>query len=100
MPVEDRIERLLASSPDRNTAARFLRRLRAERLSGFETIVNSGAALRAAVAIFSHSAFLSEAVLRDPHRMVEVVASDRFYRALSVDEYEELLEEFDGSFAA
>jgi glutamate-ammonia-ligase adenylyltransferase len=100
MQVEERIERLLASSPDRNTAARFLRRLRAERPSGFDTIVHSGAALRAAVAIFSYSAFLSEAVLRDPHRMVEVVASDRFFRALSVDEYEELLDEFDGTFAA
>jgi glutamate-ammonia-ligase adenylyltransferase len=100
MQVEERIELLLASSPDRETAARFLRRLRGENPAAFDTIAHSGAALRGAVAIFSYSAFLSESVLRDPERVLDVVTSNRFYRVVTVDEYEQMLEAFDGTFAA
>lgn len=91
MPVEERIDLLLASSPDRDMAARFLRRLRAERPSGFDRIAHSPAALRAAIAIFSYSSFLAESVIRDPERIVEIANSDRLYRALSTDEFEQML---------
>ncbi len=91
MLVEERIELLLASSPDREMAARFLRRLRTERPAGFDRIAHSPAALRAAVAIFSHSHFLSESVLREPQRIIETATSDRLYRALSMDEQEQML---------
>jgi len=100
MQVEERIELLLASSPDREMAARFLRRLRAERPAGFDRIAHSAPALRGAIAIFSHSSFLSESILRDPARMVEVASSDRVYRVLSTDEFEQMLESFDGTLAS
>src|SRR5262249_48904378 len=97
MQVDERIELLLASSPDREKAARFLRRLRTERPDAFDDIALSPAALRAAIAIFGYSNFLAETALRDPQRIVEVAESDRFYRALSMDEYERLLAGYDGS---
>src|SRR5437763_2119172 len=91
MLAGERIELLLASSPDRPSAARFLGRLRDESPAEFDRIANSPAPLRAAVAIFSFSNFLAEAVLRDPERIVRVANSRRFYRALSAEEYQELL---------
>src|SRR6516225_8635866 len=97
MQLEERIELLLASSPDRRSAERFLRRLRAEQPAGFDEIAGSPAALRGAIAIFAHSNFLAEAVLREPGRMVEVAGSDRFYRVLAMDEYEQLLTGYEGS---
>src|SRR3954452_18548001 len=99
MLAEERIELLLASSPDRQTAARFLRRLQADSPSEFDRIAHSAAVLRAAIAIFSYSAFLSESVLRDPERIVKVATSNRFYRVLTVDEYEQMLEASDMTFA-
>src|SRR5581483_6008221 len=100
MLAAERIELLLASSPDRETAARFLGRLRDENPVAFDRIANSPAALRAAIAVFSYSRFLSEAVLRDPDRLIQVANSNRFYRILSVEEYQILRAGFSGSLAA
>jgi glutamate-ammonia-ligase adenylyltransferase len=100
MQLEERIELLLASSPDRRSAERFLRRLHAEQPAGFDEIAASPAALRGAIAIFAHSNFLAEAVLREPGRMLEVAGSDRFYRVLAMDEYGQLLAGFEGSLAS
>src|SRR3569832_374344 len=80
MQAAERIEMLLAGSPDRRTASRYLGRLRAESPVEFDRISHSQAALRAAVAVFAYSNFLSEAVLRDPGRLLEVAASNRLYR--------------------
>lgn len=95
MPLPDRIatqaDLLLASAPDPEQAARFLDRLRHESPGDFDRIAASPAALRAAIAIFSYSCFLSEAVLREPERLLEVLASDHFHRALSMEEYQRRL---------
>ena len=99
MLAGERIELLLASSPDRQTAARFVGRLRDESPAEFDRIANSSASLRAAIAIFSYSNFLSEAVLRDPERIIKVANSRRFYRALSAEEYRELLASSTASLA-
>lgn len=100
MQAEERIELLLASSPDRETAERFLRRLQAEEPAGFDKVAHSASALRAAIAIFSYSNFLAESVLRDPDRIVKVANSNRFYRVLSMDEYEQMLAASDLPLAA
>jgi glutamate-ammonia-ligase adenylyltransferase len=100
MQVQERIELLLASSPDRTAAVRFLGRLRAESPAEFDRIANSAAAMRAAIAIFSVSSFLSESVLRDPERIFKVAGSHRFYRVLSVDEYRQMLAASDTPLAA
>ncbi len=99
MLAEERLELLLASSPDRETAARFLGRLRAESPAQFDRIANSPAALRGAIAIFAHSNFLSEAILRDPEHIVKVANSNRFYRTLSAEEYHQLLASSTATFA-
>src|SRR5690348_17332981 len=99
MQPEERIELLLAGAPDRTTAARYLSRLRAESPAAFDRLANSPAALRAAIAIFSYSNFLSESVLRDPERIIAIANSNRFYRVLSVEEFQQLLAQSDASLA-
>jgi [glutamine synthetase] adenylyltransferase / [glutamine synthetase]-adenylyl-L-tyrosine phosphorylase len=100
MQAAERIDMLLAGSPDRRTASRYLGRLRAESPLEFYRISHSQAALRAAVAVFSYSNFLSEAVLRDPGRLVDLAASNRLYRVLSVEELAHALAARPMGFAA
>src|SRR5215469_1709289 len=94
--VAARIQLLLNSVPDPTTAARYLERLRLEAPSAFDRIASSPAALRCAVNLFSFSRFLSDAVLRNPERILQVANSGSFYRVLTVEEYEERLYDFLG----
>jgi glutamate-ammonia-ligase adenylyltransferase len=57
---------------------------------------SSAGALRCAVNVFSYSRFLSDAVLKNPERILQVSNSGSFYRALSVEGYEERLFDFLG----
>lgn len=100
MQAAERIEMLLSGSPDRQTAARHLGRLREEAPAEFDRIAHSPAALRAAIATFSYSDFLSESVLRDPVRILDVAASHRFHRVLSVEEFSQLLAKACAGFGA
>ena len=94
--IAARIQVLLASVPDPDSAVRFLERLRLESPSAFDRITSSPAALRCAVLLFSFSNFLSEAVLNNPERILQVVNSGSLYRVLRADEYEERLFDFLG----
>jgi len=89
--IAARIQLLLASVPDAEAAARNLERLRQGSPSAFDRIASSPAALRSAANIFSYSAFLTDAVLRNPEQVLQVASSGSFYRVLSVEEYEERL---------
>jgi len=91
-----RIQVLLASVPDPDTAVRFLERLRAESPSAFDRITSSTGALRCAIHLFSFSNFLSEAVLKSPERVLQVANSGSLYRVLTAEEYEERLFDFLG----
>src|SRR5215469_11328935 len=91
-----RVHLVLASVPDPDTSVRFLERLRHHHAAIFDRIVSSPAALRAAAAIFSYSRFLSESVLQNPERILEVAGSGSLYRVLRADEYEERLLDFLG----
>jgi len=95
--VATRTKRLLDAAPDPDAAMRFLERLRLEQPSAFDRICNSSAALEWAVSLFCYSRFLSEAVLKNPERLLEVASSGSFYRVHTVDEYEERLFEFLGA---
>jgi glutamate-ammonia-ligase adenylyltransferase len=95
--IATRVQRLLAAAPDQDAAMRFLERLRIESPSAFDRICNSSAALEWAVSLFSYSTFLSEAVLKNPERLLDVASSGSFYRVHTVDEYEERLFEFLGA---
>ncbi|MBZ5728067.1 MAG: glutamine-synthetase adenylyltransferase [Acidobacteriia bacterium] len=92
--IAGRIQLLLASVPDPETAARYLERLRQDSPAVFERIASSPAALRSAVTLFSYSRFLSEAVLKNPERILQVANSGSFYRVLTVEEYRERLVDF------
>jgi glutamate-ammonia-ligase adenylyltransferase len=94
--VAARIQVLLASVPDPDTVVRFLERLRSESASAFDRIVSSPGALRCAVLLFSFSNFLSEAVLKNPERILQVANSGSLYRVLTAEEYEERLFDFLG----
>src|SRR5690242_17923694 len=89
-----RIQVLLASVPDPDTAVRFLERLRAESPSAFDRITRSPGALRSARHLFSFSAFLAEAVLKHPERIVQVANSGSLDHVLTAEEYEERLFDF------
>lgn len=85
--VATRIHLLLGSTPDPESAARYLERLRQEAPPAFGRIASSPAALRCAVNLFSYSRFLSDAVMRNPERILQVSNSGSFYRVLSVEDY-------------
>ena len=85
--VATRIHLLLGSTPDPESAARYLERLRQESPSAFGRVASSPAALRCAVNLFSYSRFLSDAVMRNPERILQVSNSGSFYRVLSVEDY-------------
>jgi glutamate-ammonia-ligase adenylyltransferase len=95
--VATRISLLLASVPDPQAASRCLERLRQASPSAFDRITSSPAALRAAATIFAYSAFLSDAVMKNPEQILQLAGSGNFYRVLSVEEYEERLYEFLGA---
>src|ERR1039458_10083793 len=97
--IAARIQLLLAGAPDVDKAVFYLDRMRDEAPSAFSRIASSPAALRCAVGLFSNSKFLSEAVLRNPERILQVSNSGSFYRVLTVEEYAERLFEFLGADA-
>jgi glutamate-ammonia-ligase adenylyltransferase len=97
--IAARIQLLLAGAPDVDKAVFYLDRLREESPSAFSRIVSSPAALRCAVGVFSHSKFLSDAVMRNPERILQVSNSGSFYRVLTAEEYAERLFEFLGKDA-
>lgn len=94
--VATRIHLLLGSTPDPESAARYLEQLRQESPPAFERIASSPAALRCAVNLFSYSRFLSDAVMRNPERILQVSNSGSFYRVLSVEDYTVRLAEYLG----
>jgi [glutamine synthetase] adenylyltransferase / [glutamine synthetase]-adenylyl-L-tyrosine phosphorylase len=89
--VAKRAELLIDASPDPLRATRCLECLRRESPAVFDRIVNSPAALRAAVALFTFSNFLGEAVLRNPAAILDLVESGTLYRVLTAEEFSSLL---------
>jgi [glutamine synthetase] adenylyltransferase / [glutamine synthetase]-adenylyl-L-tyrosine phosphorylase len=86
--VVQRVQLVLASVPDPDTAIRFLERLRQQNPEAFGRIAVSPAALRCAANIFSYSRFLAESAVLHPERLLQVAASGSLYRVLRQDEYE------------
>ena len=80
--IAAQVDLLVASSPDPGQAARFLERWQQRWTEEPEPL-----ALRAAITIFGYSSFLSEAVLRRPERLVEIVQAADLHRVLSAEEY-------------
>ncbi|MBV9508337.1 MAG: glutamine-synthetase adenylyltransferase [Acidobacteriia bacterium] len=89
--LAERIQLLLSSVPDPDTSIRYLHRLREASSPAFDRIAASTAALRCAVNIFSQSRFLSDWVIDNPERLLEVSNSGSLYRVWTAEEYENQL---------
>ena len=77
---------LLKSSADPENAARYLQSFEQQHANAAAKLFSTPAGLQAAVAVFSHSRFLSEEVLRHPEWLAEAITSADLYRGLSADE--------------
>ncbi|MEO8369641.1 MAG: glutamine-synthetase adenylyltransferase, partial [Candidatus Solibacter sp.] len=86
-----------ATAPDPERARYFLGRLRQDAPAAYRRIVTMPGALPCAVGLFSYSRFLSESVLRDPERLLDVVSAADFNSVLSLENYRERLYHFLGA---
>ena len=94
--VQTALRFLLASSPDPDEALHLLARLHIENRAAFDGITISAQGLRYLAAVFSYSRFLSEAVLRRPEWIEELLGDETMHRVLTAEEYERRLEDFLG----
>jgi glutamate-ammonia-ligase adenylyltransferase len=97
--IQARLRSLLAASADPDEALYLLERLHREQREAFRRLTASPGGLRLLVAVFSHSRFLSEAVLRHPGWADDLLAAGDLERALSPEQFQERLEEFPGQEA-
>ncbi|MBC8167176.1 MAG: glutamine-synthetase adenylyltransferase, partial [Bryobacteraceae bacterium] len=84
---------LLTASADPETAARFLDAFERRYPDVATRLASSSAGLQALIATFSNSRFLSEAVLQHPDWLEQIVDSGQLYKAPSVEELFEQLEQ-------
>ena len=94
LPLEwqDRTCSLLAASPSPDEALHYLERLHGEQPAGFQRIAETGPGLQLLVAVFSHSRFLSEAVLLNPDWIQELAEGTALQRLFLAEDYTGLLE--------
>jgi glutamate-ammonia-ligase adenylyltransferase len=85
------VQALLPSLPNPLDAVRFLNRLIAEAPVEAVRIVQNPVALRYALAIFSHSRFLSDAVIRYPEWLIDIAARQDLHRGFLEEQYEQEL---------
>ncbi len=90
--LQGRLQSLLAISPDPDDAVHLLERLRREQTAAFCRLTASAAGLQALLAVFSHSRFLSEAVLVHPEWIETLPDDASLYRLFTAGEYEDRLE--------
>jgi glutamate-ammonia-ligase adenylyltransferase len=95
LPLEwqDRVCSLLAASPSPDEALHHLQRFHAEQPASFRKIAETGAGLQLLVAVFSHSRFLSEAVLCHPGWIEELAEGTALQRLFLREDFETLLAE-------
>jgi glutamate-ammonia-ligase adenylyltransferase len=86
-----------AAAPDPESARYFLGRLRQDSPAAYKRIEAMPGALRCAVGLFSYSRFLSESVLRDPERLLDVISAADFSGVLTLEQYREKLYDFLGA---
>ena len=91
--VQTGIRSLLMASPDPDRVVRMLGRLQEERPGAFDSLTSSVAGLPFLVSVSSYSSFLSEAVLKRPEWLMELIRSEDMDRLLATEEYEERLEQ-------
>ena len=90
--MQERLRILLSRSADPDSALHYLRRLREHQPAAFQRLSVSPVSLQYLVAVFSHSNFLSEEILKAPEWLETLAAQGDLHRVLSADEYIERLE--------
>ncbi|MEN6537743.1 MAG: glutamine-synthetase adenylyltransferase [Bryobacteraceae bacterium] len=90
--VRPKLRFLLASSPDPDEVLHLLERMADQHPDDFARITGTDSGLTSLVAVFSYSRFLSEAVLREPSWMDEILKSGDLDRAIPAEEYERRLD--------
>jgi [glutamine synthetase] adenylyltransferase / [glutamine synthetase]-adenylyl-L-tyrosine phosphorylase len=91
LAAQNQIEMLLVSSADPDTAIHYLASLEQRQPDAFRRLVPSKQSLQYLIAVFSHSRFLSDEVLQNPHWIEHVSDMER---VRSADEYKNRLTEF------
>ncbi len=86
-----RVSKLLPSLPNPDDSVRFLNRLINEAPAAAREITEDKDALTYALAIFSYSRFLADAVIRYPQWLLEIAAARDLHRGFLAEQYEDLL---------
>lgn len=87
-----KIHALVASAPLPDQALHFLDRMREERPQALHRLGSSPSGLQALLAIFGNSCFLSDAILRNPEWLEELLNTQSLETALTADQFEWRLE--------
>jgi [glutamine synthetase] adenylyltransferase / [glutamine synthetase]-adenylyl-L-tyrosine phosphorylase len=85
--VRNRLAVLLANSADPDGALLFLSRIVHEQPTAFQRIAASPVSLQYLITIFSHSAFLSDELLKTPQWLDPLPGAGDMHRVLSAEEY-------------
>ena len=88
----NRFDLLVSSSADHEQALRYFARLHEQQPSWFQKLTRSTVALRYLIAVFTHSHFLSEEVLRHPEWADRLIESESLPRATTPEQMRETLE--------
>jgi glutamate-ammonia-ligase adenylyltransferase len=94
LPVEIQVpavQALLPSLPNPRDSVHLLNRLRAEAPDAAGQVMRNPTALRYALTIFSHSRFLSDAVIRYPEWLLDIAAKKDLHRGFLEEQYEQEL---------
>lgn len=85
--IQERLAVLLRSSADPDACAHYLRRLLEDQPFPFQRLVRSPTAVQFLVAVFSHSRFLSEELLKAPEWLEPLAQSGNLHRQMPADDY-------------
>ena len=86
--TQGRLRSLLAASADPEQALGFLERLHQGHPAAFFRLTGAPAGIQTLVAVFSHSRFLSEAILNHPEWVDQLLAAGDLERLRSAEEFE------------
>jgi glutamine synthetase adenylyltransferase len=88
----NRLDLLLSASPAPEQGLQYFARLRERQPSWFQRLTRSTTGLRYLIAVFTHSHFLSEEILRHPEWVDQLLEAGNFQRVLTFEKMREMLE--------
>src|SRR6266478_3176139 len=88
----NRLDLLLSASPAPEQGLQYFARLRERQPSWFQRLTRSTAGLRYLIAVFTHSHFLSEEILRHPEWADQLLESGSLYFVMPPEQMRSALE--------